>query len=48
MKPLALSKKSGKGWQRAGTNIVYSANELNIEYSKKFYRTLSFEHTFLQ
>ena len=26
MKPVVMSKKSGKGWQRAGTSIFYAQN----------------------
>ena len=46
MKPLVNSKKLGKGWRRAGFNVFYDKNEINVEYSRKFYSTLSFEYTF--
>lgn len=48
MKPLACSSKANKGWQRVGTNVTYEDNEIYVEYGKRFYRTLSFEYTFLQ
>lgn len=42
MKPLVCSKKAGKGWQRGGAYIIYGDNEINVEYSHRLYRTLSF------
>lgn len=47
MKPVVMSKKSNRGWIRAGTSIYYTQNEINVEHSRRFYHTLSFEHTFL-
>ena len=46
MRPLVDSKKLNKGWRRACFNITYCKNDINVEYSRKFYTTLSFEYTF--
>ena len=42
-----MSKKNCRGWQRVGTSVFYAQNEINVEHNKRFYYSLSFEHTFL-
>lgn len=46
MRPLACSKKLSRGWRRIGSGITYLKNETNVEFSKKFYSTLSFQYCF--